>query len=210
MLFRRSKPKVFCIGLNKTGTTTLEVVLKDIGYKMGDQPTAELLFEDWNLRNFAPIIKYCQTADAFQDMPFSLPYTFMALDRAFKGAKFILTIRDSAEQWYDSLVKFHSKLWSDGNAIPTIEELRNASYRYKGFAYEVNRGLFQTPESDPYHKETLIGYYNTHNDMVLDYFKSRPEKLVVINVSKSSDYTKLCQFLDRPVLKSEFPWENKT
>src|SRR5690606_32403789 len=104
---------MFCIGLNKTGTTTLETGLKAFNYKMGDQKTGELLFKDWYKRDFKKIIALAKTADAFQDAPFSFPFTFIALDQHFPNAKFILTVRDSPEQWYKSLTTFHSKLWSD-------------------------------------------------------------------------------------------------
>lgn len=44
MVFRRlfglgESSKVFCIGRNKTGTTSLGKVLEDLGYRLGDQAT---------------------------------------------------------------------------------------------------------------------------------------------------------------------------
>ena len=54
----RNEPKVFCIGLNKTGTTSLELALQELGYRMGNQPTAELLIEPWARRDFGPIIEF--------------------------------------------------------------------------------------------------------------------------------------------------------
>ena len=210
MKFFKSKPKVFCIGQNKTGTTSLKVALKDFGYKIGNQPKAELLIENWYQRDFKSIIDYCQTAQAFQDIPFSLPYTYQHLDTYFKNAKFILTERDDPEQWYNSLVKFHSKLWSDGESIPTASDLKKATYRYAGYAYIANRYIYNTPENDLYNKDILIKKYIEYNKNVKHYFESRPEKLLVINVSNSSDYSKLCAFLNQPVTQENFPWENKT
>lgn len=210
MLFKNKKPKVFCIGLNKTGTTTLEKVLKDFNYKFGNQRSGELLFKDWFRRDFKSTIALSKTADAFQDAPFSFPFTFIALDQNFPNAKFILSIRDSPEQWYNSLIKFHSKLWADGINQPTIADLKNAKYRYKGFAYEAHKVIFKTPDEDPYNKEILIDYYNNHNYQVKEYFRSRPEKLLVINVSNDNDYLRLCDFLNKQPLHKTFPWENKT
>ncbi len=69
------KHKIFSIGYNKTGTTALGSALKNLGYKVGDHKKAEMLLGDWAVRNFHPIITYCQTADAFQDVPFSLDFT---------------------------------------------------------------------------------------------------------------------------------------
>jgi 3-oxoacyl-[acyl-carrier-protein] synthase III len=57
------KQKIFCVGCNKTGTTSLEVALRELGYIMGDQATAELLtIQYWGKRDFRRIIRYCYTA----------------------------------------------------------------------------------------------------------------------------------------------------
>lgn len=210
ILIKSQKPKIFCIGHNKTGTTTIESVLKDFGYKLGNQIQGEMLLDAWYHRDFKEIIKFCKTADAFQDVPFSLPYTYQHLDLAYPGAKFILTERDNAEQWYQSLTKFHSKLWAKENRTPNMIDLKSVKDRYKDFAYQYIKYNFQTLDNDLYNKEVLIDHYLRHNDTVKSYFKSRPEKLLVINVSKSEDYATLCQFLDKPITRTDFPWENKT
>ncbi|WP_460219714.1 sulfotransferase [Psychroserpens sp. MEBiC05023] len=207
---KNSGLKIFCVGLNKTGTTTIEKVLSDFGYRLGQQSEAELLARDWYNRDFKRIIKFCSTAQAFQDIPFSLPYTYAFLDEHFKNAKFILTVRDNPNQWYNSITKFHSKLWANGHDLPTIQDLKNAKYRYKGFAYDINRYMFNTPKEAPYFKDTLIEYYNNHNYSVIEYFRSRPDRLVIINVSEEKDYLKLCNFLNKKPIHNGFPWENKT
>lgn len=205
-----SKKKIFCIGLNKTGTTTIEKVLESFDYKMGDQSTGELLIHDWFSRNFRKISEFCKTADAFQDIPFSLPFTYIFLDQFFPEAKFILTIRDDVEQWYISLTKFHSKLWGNGKEIPSITQLKKAKYRYEGYAFDANKMIFNTPINDPYHKKTLKNYYSSHVNSVIEYFRSKPNKLIVVNVSNKDDYFKLCEFLDKKPIGDDFPWENKT
>ena len=96
-IFRARKNKVFVIGSNKTGTTSLGAALNNLGYQLGNQLEAEMLIDDWAKRDFRRIIKYCRTADAFQDIPFSLNFTFQAVDAAFPGSKFILSVRDDAE-----------------------------------------------------------------------------------------------------------------
>lgn len=74
--------------------------MKELGYDVGNQRVAELLVYDYAIRDFQKIVEYCNSADFFQDTPFSKPYTYVILDHEFPGSKFILTIRDSAEQWY--------------------------------------------------------------------------------------------------------------
>ena len=210
MLFKTSKPKIFCIGFNKTGTTTLEQELKSFGYRLGNQIQGELLIDSWYGEDFKPILKFCKTADAFQDIPFSLPYTYQHLDAYFKDAKFILTERDTAEQWYHSLVTFHSKLFADGQSVPTAEDLKRATYRHKGYTYKAFKYIYNTPDDDLYNKDALIKFYTTYNSTIKDYFMGRPEKLLCINVSKPSDYVTLCEFLNQPISKRHFAWKNKT
>lgn len=204
------KEKIFCIGRNKTGTTSIEQALKDLGFKPGNQRAGELLIEAWSLRNFQPIFELAYTADAFQDVPFSLPYTYQALEQHFPNAKFILSIRDTAEEWYNSMVRFHSKLWADGIRIPTKEDLQNANYVWKGYPYWSTQLIYNMPPDNPYHKEYLINHYYTHNKNVCDYFRHCPEKLIVVNVSKSDDYKKMCDFLGKEPISNSFPWLNKS
>lgn len=210
VLFTNTKQKIFCVGLNKTGTTTLEKAFQDFNYSLGMQSDGELLIKDWYKRDFNSIVRLCKTAEAFQDAPFSLPYTYVLLDQYFPNAKFILTVRDNPDQWYNSLINFHSKLWGNGIDPPTIQELKEAKYRYKGYAFEVNRMLFDTPESSPYDKNILMRYYQNHIDSVEEYFRAKPEKLLVINVSVKDDYSRLCRFLNKPIEKNDFSWMNKT
>lgn len=210
--FRRDKTKYFGIGRNKTGTTSLAHAMRDLGFVVGNQRTAELLFDDWRNRNFSPIIRYCHTAQFFQDVPFSLPDTFIAMDKAFPGSKFILTIRDNPEQWYSSATRFYAKIWGKNGRIPTREDLQEASYIFKGRPWYVHSNVYPNiPEDDPYNKKLLIQSYIDYNNRVIEYFKNRPDDLLILNVAEKSAYQKLCIFLNRtPAGAKKFPWENKT
>ena len=201
-------PKIFCIGRNKTGTTSLEKAFMDLGYSLGNLRNAELLLPSYIHNDFKPIIDFCHSATVFQDSPFSYPETYKHLDKAFPGSKFILSVRDSSEQWYNSITTAHSKTISPGR-IPTSEDLKNYDYVYKGWVWKVNRALYKTPENDPYNQEMLIAHYEKHNKDVLKYFEGR-KNLLVVNVSRSASYEAFCSFIGRRPLYKEFPWENKT
>lgn len=202
--------KVFCIGLNKTGTTSLQKAFQDLGFHVGDQRVAELLYDrHYFKREFAPIIQYCRTAQVFQDLPFSCPYLFVALDQAFPGSRFILTVRRDADQWYSSITRFHGKLWGSDGRAPTAEQLRAAPYVRTGWAYSLIK-LHGTPESDPYNKPALIAHYERHNADVQRYFADRPDDLLVIDVGAADSYQRFIEFLGIPSPFSAFPWENKT
>lgn len=203
------RKKVFCIGANKTGTTSLEKALADLGYRMGDQVAAQGLIESYAQRKFQDIVQFCHTADAFQDAPFSWHYTFMFLDQAFPDAKFILTVRNSADEWYESLVRFHSKVFGQDGAIPTEDDLKRAQRGEGRTAWDNFNVRHELPPNDPYNKEVLQTYYRNHNRMVMDYFRFR-SNLLVINLSQPDSYQTFCTFLDEKPLYDSFPWENRT
>jgi hypothetical protein len=69
------KQKLFCIGLNKTGTTSLSKALERLGIQMAPQYLAEPFIRDWSRRDFRRIIRFCRYFQAFQDVPFSCPFT---------------------------------------------------------------------------------------------------------------------------------------
>ncbi len=209
MFRQRHKTKIFCIGLNKTGTTSLELALRNLGFKVGDQRNGELLISSWAYRDFSPIIKLAYSAEAFQDVPFSLPFTFQALDQHFPNAKFILTHRYNAEVWHSSLTRFHSKLWADGIRVPTAADLTNANYISKGYAYWAMLLIYTVPHNDLYNKQCLIDHYCRHNENIIDYFRHRIDKLITINVSKPGDYKRMCDFLGKEPVGDCFPWLNK-
>ncbi len=209
MFFNRQKPKIFCIGQNKTGTTSLKKFFQDHGFKVGDQPTAELMMDDYIARNWKPILKYCETAEVFQDVPFSNDYLYVLLDHHFPNAKFILTERDSPEQWYNSITKFHAKLFGKDGRVPTKEDLQKATYRDKGLVWKVFNEKFGEVEGDIYNKKHLIRRYNERNKQMKHYFKNKSNFLVV-NLSQPDAIQQLADFIKITPKYKEMPWENKT
>lgn len=204
-----NKEKIFCVGANKTGTSSVEKALIDLGYKLGHQEHGQDLIAHYKARNFSKIAQFCKSADAFQDAPFSWHYTGIYMDQYFKNAKFILTVRDSPEQWYQSLTRFHSKILGLGGRIPTADNLKEAKRSRNNTMWDNFNARHVIEGSDPYDKERLTKYYNDHNAMVIDYFRFK-ENLLVINLSHDDAYRKFCKFLEKQPLYDVFPWENKT
>jgi len=204
-----SRRKVFCVGLNKTGTTSITEAFRNLGLRVGDEVAAKKLLKPWAVRDFPPIIKYCRSADAFQDSPFSFPYTYQALDQAFPRSKFILSVRSGPGEWYQSLVEAHGRRWANG-AVPTKADLQEAVNVYRGRPWEANRLLFETPEGDPYNKEVLTEFYVRHQQNVKDYFRHREGSLLVLNVASAQAYGDFCVFLGEERVDMPFPWRNRT
>ncbi len=186
--------KVFCIGRNKTGTTSLEQALVQLGYRMGDQSKGERLFGDWVRRDFRRIIELCATADAFQDVPFSLPYTYQALDQAFPGSRFILSVRDTADVWYESMVRFHTQIVGRGRC-PTADDLKAFGYCAIGHLWEVQRHVFGISEGQEYDRVIYTEQYERHNEDVRRYFRGRRDSLLELNVADPDAMARLCGFL---------------
>ena len=161
-----------------------------------------MLFDSWVIRDFKAIVQFCKTAQAFQDSPVSFPFTYVVLDHSFPGSKFILTVRDDDSQWYRSITRFHSKLWGDGQGTPPNKEQVRPC--------EVNQALFNTPEDEPYREDILKSVYNLHNSGVIEYFRYRPDDLLVVNVAENGTYKKLTDFLEVEGVSEQFPWENRT
>lgn len=138
------KTKIICTGKKKTGTTSIGKALTELGFSVGKQFLAERLIHDWAARDFRKLFWYCLTAQAFQDIPFSWPFTFMALDQQYPSSKFILTVRDTPEQWYQCVLTNYAVVFGYGH-ISTLEDLHLSSYVYPGWAYEAERLVSNAP-----------------------------------------------------------------
>lgn len=206
----RGRTKVFCIGRNKTGTTSLAMALSDLGFVLGHQATAERLTDRYYFsRDFRPIIAYCHFGQAFQDVPFSWPDTYRHLDAAFPQSKFILTVRQSSDEWYRSISRFHAKKFGQNGQLPTALDLKRAGYRRPGFMYNTVR-VHGTPDDDPYNRGMMKEHYERHNADVKAHFRGRPKQLLVLDVAAEGAYQRLIDFLGVDSSRTRFPWENKT
>ena len=166
-----NKTKIFGIGANKTGTTSLKTAMKELNFTVGNQRVAKKHVMEWSKRDFNGIIKFCKTAQFFQDVPYSYPYTYIALDQAFPNSKFILTIRDNPEQWYNSVVNYIGKKWASDGKMATKEDLQNAMYIRKGWLWESMQLVREIDENDIFNKDQVIQRYLDHNKNVIEYFK---------------------------------------
>jgi hypothetical protein len=206
LLIGQFRPKIFCIGLNKTGTTSFHHSLDREWIKIANQREGERLLNSYIEEDFEKIVDFCRGAQAFQDVPFSLPNTYKKLFEAFPNSKFILTVRDNPEQWFNSHVRFASKRVGH---LPTLIELKELEYCWKGWSFSYHSSVFG--KADRYDdKKSKIEVYERHISDVTEFFRDKPNKLLVLNVADNDSQTKLMEFLG---LKSKFnkmPWAKKT
>ncbi|NIA69270.1 hypothetical protein HBA54_11775 [Pelagibius litoralis] len=205
----RHDAKVFCIGRNKTGTTSLGAVLKKAGFLLGNQAAGESLIYDWGAGRFDRIVDLCKSAQAFQDIPFSLPKTFEVLDASFPGSRFILSVRKNADEWYGSVIRFHTKIVGKGR-VPTPEDLKNFGYRHRGWIWNNMKLVYGIDENTLYDERIYKQHYDQHNEQVIEHFRQRPDDLLVVNLSDEQAECRLGTFLGLSNFEGLLPHLNRT
>lgn len=174
------RPRVFCIGWHKTGTSTLGLALIALGYKvLGCRlDTVENLKEG----RLDPVLAMADDFDALQDVPWA--FLFKELDERYPGSRFILTDRDEAA-WLKSACGHF------GTRDYPMHEIMYGNGCIAG-----NEALY-------------LDRFRTHNAAVREYFRDRPGELLEMNLGAGDGWEKLCAFLDVPVPKRSFPHANK-
>jgi hypothetical protein len=174
------KTKVFCIGFHKTGTTSIAVALKKLGYRV----TGPNGVNDPNIEHnaLAMATRLATKYDAFQDNPWPLLYREM--DKEFPGSKFILTTRDP-DSWIVSQVRHFGR-----NETPM-----------RKWIYGVG-----CPQGN---EDIYIRRFTRHNEDVCSYFSDRPKDLLLLNLINGDGWDKLCPFLGVEIRDDPFPHVKK-
>lgn len=178
--------KVYGIGWAKTGTTTLGEALKILRYKHKTQDFT--LVSDILNGEYKNIKQELARYDSFDDWPWIILYK--QLDALSENSKFILTLRDE-ESWLKS---YRNMLQSEG--IPSEATNKIRSYLY---------GLHFPNVSD----KELLARYRQHNEDVKNYFKYRPNDLLIVNWFEDNSWEKICNFLKKDIPKNDFPHKNR-
>lgn len=201
--------KVFCIGFSKTGTTSLAAFFKALGFTLGDEQAGTLLLHDWALRRFDPIVALARSAQVFQNVPFSLPFTFVALDKEFPGAKFILSVRRNADEWYGSLIRYFTNMIGK-NRVPTADDLKEFPHPYKGWMFEAAMLIAATSEHDLFEQSKWMRFYEDHNTAVWEYFRHRPQSLLTVDLADGNAAERITSFLGMRYDGQTMPHLNRT
>ena len=196
--------KIFCVGMNKTVTESTKAARIELGFQFAPQLPAKMMLKDWAERRFDKLINFCYDYQCFKHIPFSLPYTFQILDTYYPNSKFLLTIRDNSQVWFESIKRFHGKVFSKGKT-PSGEDLESASYVEQGWMAEYSKYIFHADEYGLYDRSRYIEVYEFPNQMVIEYFRYRSDALLVINTASEEFYGKLCKFIGfSPDIKKPF------
>jgi hypothetical protein len=200
--------KVFCLGLSRTGTTSLHEAFRALGLRSVHFPIH--LFtqsEVLGLPPFRPAVRVgpyaawrrgkeikasrvhhnartlLESRDAFCDLP--VPLLYRELDRMFPGSKFVLTTRDR-DSWLESM----RWLFDEGFAL----------WKLSRVADEIHQRLYGTTVFDP---KKLLSAWERHHQEVENFFRHRKGDLLRVRVDLGElRYETLADFLGLPVTLS--------
>lgn len=190
----------------------MEQVLRNLGYRMPGQARQEkLVVEELFKGNYQPLYSLCKKFDAFQDMPFSQGVTYAILDAMFPGSKFILTIREP-NAWFESLARYHLNGILKKAGVERLEDFSELAFKdktiylhenylqnvVKRHAASVVDHQIHFDWSLVYNKAHRIEFYERRNQEIIKYFQDRQTQLLVIDITKEEDNSKIIEFLDLP------------
>jgi hypothetical protein len=185
--------RIFGIGMHKTATTSLHTALTKLGYDSAHWKTAHWAKAIWTEINETGKSHTLEKSYALCDFPITILYK--QLDDAYPGSKFILTIRDE-DRWLRS-VENH---WS-----PEHNPFRKA-WDTDPFTHKIHTEVYGRRKFDA---DVMRARYRRHNAEVREYFKNRPNDLLVMDM-ESPGWEKLCCFLKQPIPDSDYPLEFPT
>lgn len=139
--------KIFGIGLSRTGTTSLNQALQELGYNSKHYP-----------RNMREIAEHDAATDAF------VACRFRELDRLYPGSKFILTIRNKTD-WLRSMK------WLFEKSAP----LDRMEIEYKQIVSGTRKRLYGTDKYEidkleaafDRHHEEVLSFFSDRNDLIV-------------------------------------------
>ena len=188
--------KVFGIGCHKTGTTTLEWILRALGYSpQASFNNSVSLIPPWLRGDYKPLVDFVRKKKflSYSDSPWNHTDVYQILDARFLGSKFILTLRDP-ESWFDSMRR-HCQMGMGSLPFARV-------YHFKAFGLPLDKEL--TPE----YKDQYIEAFQKRNQEIQLYFQDRPDDLLVVDWTRDG-MKKVGDFLGVSVADVPAPRFNK-
>lgn len=130
-----SKPrytsKVFCIGFNKTGTTSFGKALQMLGYRHSSF-NKKVWSQYYKNDEVVKILRYTAKFDSVDDLPWLKEDMIPVLDRVFPNSKFVYLTRDEAS-WKKSIYNWTFKVFGE---YPNIDEKLDEYRRHREFVFD--------------------------------------------------------------------------
>jgi hypothetical protein len=114
---------------------------------------------------------------------------------------------DAFSDWPMRKAGFYKELneeFPNSKFILTLRETKSWSKSFENYfkasPWEINK---------PQDIEQRIKNYERRNKEILEYFKDKPSRLLIVELVKGDGWTELCKFLDKPIPDKPFPHKNK-
>jgi hypothetical protein len=212
--------KIICVGLNKTGTTSLGRDMNLLGYTTWaeGEKKHELNFSKLNFSNktIGSVIDLVERTEVefFQDIPFSCPGISERIINFFPQVRYILTKRENVGVWVKSVKKFWGPFFKNNTFNVNSFMVDNKRFdmgNIPELSYLLS--MFETWEMDSYNgsiDEKLEQVYINHNNSVINTLKNNGCDWIEIDVSKKGELKKLTNWLNIKNDKQDFVWLNKS
>ena len=204
----KNKKKYFLIGSNKTGTTSIAELFRKNGFLVANQKIGEIIYDKLG-ENICKkkLFEYIQTADLFQDVPFSTSDYYKDIFKKYPNEYYILSLRKSEDTWYKSQKNSFMTYLNFPNGNKNIINAINLFfYNRKGWPWNRIRDCGGT-KKNPIIKKNFIKQYVDRNQSIRKFFNNYHGFFEVVIDDRHSQ-KKLINFLK--LNKSiSFPFENK-
>lgn len=187
--------KVFLIGMLKTGTTSLEYFLEELGYRVckghWNSKETNFLCACYCFNQVDEILNITNYYDAFGDAPWGGTNLYKKLSKMYPNAYFILSTRD-VNQWYDSYINMYKKY--DTNLRTTMETMRSFG-AYGNYIFF--KKIFDIKNLQNSEKK-IKRYFERYNDEVRKYFIDKTYNFMEIDITSDNfDLGRLKKFLKK-------------
>ncbi|XP_039272568.2 uncharacterized protein LOC120346803 [Styela clava] len=207
--------KVIVASFPKTGTKSMNLALTKLGYKVYDfiengvylrEEWCTIFNDGWTTEMFR---KMYEDIDAVVDLPAC--YFWEEIHKAFPDAKIILTMRESEDVWYKSILR--QLIVGDENYTFRLMQILSPSQRrlLHGTGYGTGLAVFgykQIFDSKWFgrkmNEQLMKMKYRAHNAYVLQ--NAPRDKFLLFNMKEG--WEPLCKFLGVPVPVEPFPHKN--
>lgn len=174
--------------MGRTGTTSLADALNLVGIETkhfpNDQITQQELLDG----------KQLTMLSKFQGLVDGIAPFYPQLYQLYPDSQFILTVRDLSD-WLASVKKF--------NEVRVQNPIQSASGTdYSAKLQYLTYGTHQLDD------DILMRGYSRHFQSVKEFFESRPESLLIMDICGGDGWDKLTAFLDIPAPTFPFPHSN--
>jgi hypothetical protein len=221
---KKKSRKIFVVGNNKTGTTSLQKFLNSIGYHVAPQRPAVRMYikhlaEETNI--WPDLSLFIEKYDGFQDLPFADKNLLKQLVKHYPKALFIYSMRDSFA-WYNSFLKHHSRIfkfqvfddggvWTPSNQQQMIQNLKNSKLVEEdalsiGEIHMLRFGLEN--EEELFDREIYMRHHANHEKNALKILREKSHLLIDVTRDTRIEM-KICDFLGiEPPSDQQFPHLN--